>query len=69
MPAQLAELPKAPEELLYLWNWWRDMSTGERLTFTEIKSYSDLTRANMQPHEVAVIRRLDFLYWSVSREH
>jgi hypothetical protein len=59
----LAEVPTAPEELLYLWHWWREMFTGERLTYTEMKSFSDLTGANIQPGEVAIIRKLDLIYW------
>jgi hypothetical protein len=39
------------------------MFTGERLTYTEIKSYSDLMGSNMQPNEVAIIRKLDLIYW------
>lgn len=39
------------------------MFTGERLTYTEMKSFSDLTGANIQPGEVAIIRKLDLIYW------
>ena len=60
---QLAELQKAPEELLYLWQWWRDIYTGERLTFVEIQAFSTLMGLKITPGEVAVIRRLDMIYW------
>lgn len=44
------------------------MVTGERLTYSEIKAYSDLTGANIQPGEVAIIRKLDLIFWSVKNE-
>jgi len=39
------------------------MFTGEKITYSEIKAFSDLTGANLQPSEVVVIRRLDAIFW------
>jgi hypothetical protein len=63
MPQQLKDLPERPDDVLYLWQWWREMFTGEKLTYSEIKAYSDISRRNIQASEAAVIRRLDAIYW------
>ncbi len=64
-PKQLVEQPPFPEELRYIWNWYLEMRTGEWLTFTEIKSWADLTSQSIKAWEVDLIRTLDRLYWSV----
>lgn len=64
-PKQLAEAPPPPEGITYLWEWYLEMRTGEPLTFSEIRNWSDLTKQELKAWEVDVIRTLDRLYWRV----
>lgn len=49
----------------YLWDWFLEMRSGEPLTYTEIKSWAELTLQKLMPWEVEVMRLLDRLYWRV----
>lgn len=62
-PKALEELPEPPESLLYIWEWWKQIVTGERITFLELQAWSQLTGANLLPYEVDLIRRLDAIFW------
>ena len=61
-PQQLAELQDPPDELLYVWRWWKDLRKLDRLTFAEIESWSRLMRIDVSPWEVDLIMSLDFIY-------
>lgn len=64
-PKELAEQPDFPEELRYIWEWYLEMRSGEPLTFTEIKSWAELTQQTLLAWEVDLVRTLDKLYWRV----
>jgi hypothetical protein len=57
------DVPEPPEELMYIWEWWKEMLTNDRLTFSEIKAWSDLLLVQITPLEVEIVRRLDAIYW------
>lgn len=64
-PKELADQPDFPEELRYIWDWYLEMRSGEPLTFTEIKSWAELTQQTLLAWEVDLVRMLDKLYWRV----
>jgi hypothetical protein len=62
-PKELDEQPDFPEEFRYIWDWYLEMRSGDPLTFTEIKSWSELTHQTLLAWEVDLVRTLDRLYW------
>lgn len=47
----------------YIVNWYLELQGTTPLTFTEIKSWSELTGNEPLPWEVEVIKKLDNIYW------
>ena len=67
-PAALKEVVAPPDEIMYLWGWYRDMAAGsERLSYSEILSWSQLYHIRLLAIEVDVIKNLDLIYWSALR--
>ena len=64
MPAQLAEQTERPEELDYVLNWYSELRTDAQLTFTEIKSWCDLSGVTLIGWELDLLKALDRIYWS-----
>lgn len=64
-PKQLRELPDMPSELAYIFNWYLQVKGAERLTYSELQSWSGLTKTQLLPTEVEVIMQLDRIYWRV----
>ncbi|WP_163836874.1 phage tail assembly chaperone [Spartinivicinus ruber] len=64
-PKELAEQPKCPEELEYIFHWWLEVRSSETLTFTELYHWSELTKKNLRAWEVDLIRSLDRIYWNI----
>ena len=64
-PKELQDQPALPPPLRHLWKWFVEIHTSEVLTFTEIKSWSELTQIKLTPLEVGVLRKLDSIYWEV----
>ena len=63
-PQALVDVVKPPDEIMYLWEWYSDMSAGsECLTYTDILSWSTLYKINLLAVEVDVIKNLDIVYW------
>ena len=59
-PQQLKDLPEPPRELIYLWEWYCEMAVGDSsLTFTEIRSWSELHGIALTINEVSLLRKLD----------
>jgi hypothetical protein len=48
-----------PPELDYLWLWFCQVCTAERLTFSELDSWMRLSRRNLEPWEVEALMMLD----------
>lgn len=61
---------KCPQSLMYIWEWFMDLhrSRGSNgfgvnpLSWTEIKSWSDLMRKDLEVWEVQVIKNIDGLF-------
>lgn len=64
MPKQLAEQTERPEELDYILNWYSSLRTDVQLTFTEIKSWCDLSGVKLIGWELDLLKALDRIYWS-----
>jgi len=59
VPRQLAEVPKLPESAAYIWHWFWELKGSQPLTYTEIKSWSELTATPLTPFEVQALVELD----------
>jgi hypothetical protein len=65
-PKQLAEAPECPEELRYIWEWYREMFTGEPLTFSEIHYWSlPPAGPGLKGWERDLLKSLDRIFWKV----
>lgn len=64
-PKQLAEAPELPEELGYIWEWFREVFSGEPLTFSEMQAWAQLTGKRLLGWEAELIKSLDRIYWKV----
>lgn len=70
-PKQLEELSThtIPVNLDYLWDWYeQELFNGGKLTWTELDSWSRLTRRQLLPWELDVIRSLDTIYLKVQHD-
>lgn len=70
-PKQLEPID-APECLLYLWRWFTELSGGrdygeagpKAITYSEIKSWAELTKTDPAAWEVETLKALDRAYLS-----
>lgn len=69
MPPELADAPEPPEELLYLWEWFRDVFAGEPLTYLELQAWSNMTGRNLQGWEAELIKSIDRIFWRVQHDN
>lgn len=61
--------PRIPRAVWHVWEWFLELDRARpsggmdpgRITFSEIKAWSELTGNKPRPHEIAMIRRLDDL--------
>ena len=67
-PKQLEEVPPCPEELNYIWLWFREVCSGERLTYQELHYWMKVTGLPVKAWEIDIIRSLDRIYWGVRNE-
>jgi len=63
LPAKLRDRVKLDDNLQYIVNWYLELQGASPLTFTEIKSWCELTGNEPLPWEVEVIKKLDTIYW------
>ena len=66
VPEEIAQQPDLPHELVYLWDWYLEMRTGEPLTFTEMYHWAKLTQTELGTWEVDLLRSIDRLFWKVA---
>ena len=59
VPRQLAEVPELPESAAYIRHWFWELKGSQPLTYTEIKSWSELTATPLTPFEVQALVELD----------
>lgn len=65
-PPQLEEGPELPEELTYLWQWFRDLfSSSKALDHVEIQAWSQLNGIQLAYWELQVLRALDRKFWEI----
>lgn len=50
---------KLNKEMFYLWNTFAALFSGQPISYTEIKSYSELMNIPFMPYEVDAIIKLD----------
>jgi hypothetical protein len=51
-----------------VWQWYREMWSGESLTFAEISAWSTVAGVKLLGWEVDLIRSLDRAYWRVAHD-
>jgi len=66
------EPPEVPWPLAHIWEWFGELCAGRRgsepLAFADIDAWSRLTGAMIRPSEVALIKRLDFAWLTITGE-
>lgn len=67
-PPQLADAPELPEELRYVWEWFREVFAGEPLTYTELQAWSNMTGKRLTGWEAELIKSLDRIFWKVQHD-
>jgi hypothetical protein len=76
MPKVLADIPKMPDELTYLWDWFCDLDSARGgngfglnpLSYAEIRAWADLTRVQPDPWEIETLRRIDSVRIRIANE-
>jgi hypothetical protein len=76
MPQKLAEVPKMPEMLAYLWVWFCELDAARGgngfglnpIGYSEIKAWAELTRVQPEPWEIEALRRFDAVRIRVANE-
>lgn len=63
LPQKLKDQPKLSPEMRYIVDWYLELQGAGPLTFTEIKSWAELTGNQPLPWEVEIIKNLDKIYW------
>ncbi|QXO06605.1 hypothetical protein PHAGE_BARTON_17 [Acinetobacter phage Barton] len=58
-------MPKLEPELSHLMDWFHQVQGSSRLTWTELKAWSEMTCTNLKPYEAEALMVLDRMYWSV----
>ena len=64
-PKQLADAPELPEELAYIWEWFREVFAGEPLSYVEMQAWSTMSGKRVQGWEAELIKSLDRIFWKV----
>ncbi len=60
MPSELKDAPKCPDDMYYLWEWYKEILTPpDRITYQEIDAWSRMTGHSLLECEIKVIRALD----------
>lgn len=67
-PPQLADAPEFPEELRYVWEWFREVFAGEPLTYAELQAWSNMTGKRLNGWEAELIKSLDRIFWKVQHD-
>ena len=67
-PPELANLPKMPHELMYIWEWYQTLRGSEYLTNTEIVHWCILYKVELEDQELELLRQMDSTYWRVMNE-
>lgn len=51
-----------------MWEWYREVCSGEPLSYTELHHWSLVTGKRLQGWEAELIRSLDRIFWKVQNE-
>jgi hypothetical protein len=51
-----------------VWGWWHELWTGERLTYTEIRNWAEITGTPITGWEADLIKSIDRIFWKVQNE-
>ena len=69
MPEALANAPKCPEFWRFLWGWFLELQHLEKLTYTEIKNWSELMGRDVLPWQVDLLLKLANIRATVELNH
>ena len=62
-PEALQNKPKLKEELLYIWGIFIDLRSGiEKISYSDIESYNNVTGSDLSSFEVTLILSIDRTY-------
>lgn len=75
MPQELVNLATLPESMMEVWDWFLELNNTRSsgmgvspITFTEIKSYFDLYNIDATVTEIQLIKMIDNIALSMSRQ-
>jgi hypothetical protein len=60
--SELTKLPKLPASIGYIWGWFCEVNTNEKLKYSELLSWSQVTQKELSIFEVETITNLNHLY-------
>lgn len=77
LPERLKEAPELPHTLAYVWDWFLDLNSSRQhtmegeapISYLEIDAWIRVTRVEVSPWEVALIRRLDKVRFKQKKEN
>lgn len=55
-----------PPELAYIWQWFLEVHSENRLSYTELSSWAQTTGIKLQGWETGIIMKLERLYYEVN---
>lgn len=67
VPPQLAEAPECPPGLAYVWSWFHEVHTGQKLTYTELHHWSQLKGVTLDPLELKLLFMVERILIEVSK--
>lgn len=56
---ELDDRPPFPDAIGYVWAWYLELANTTKISYSEIKAWSDLIGANIKGWEVSAIMRLE----------
>lgn len=56
---ELDDKPELPEQTAYLWAWYIELVNTTDISYTEIKSWSELMSINIKPWEANALIRIE----------
>jgi hypothetical protein len=51
-----------PDEVGYLYGWWLKLYSASKLTYSELKAFTELTGIDLKPWQVDAIMSIDYEY-------
>ena len=64
-PELLKNVPKIPEGMRYLVDWYYELQSSEPLNYREIQAWSEVTGKHIKPWEAELLASIDRILWRI----